>query len=55
MPPSGSRPLISVIIPIFDVENHVAACIESLKAQSLTDFEALLIDDGATDNSAAVA
>ena len=52
---SKPRPLISVIIPVFDVGDHVADCLRSLQAQTLGDFEALVIDDGSTDNSAAIA
>ncbi|MEP2715116.1 glycosyltransferase family 2 protein, partial [Pseudophaeobacter sp.] len=49
------RPLISVIIPVFNVAEHVADCIASLQAQTLGDFEALVIDDGSTDDSASLA
>ncbi|WP_297340800.1 glycosyltransferase family 2 protein [Pseudophaeobacter sp.] len=55
MPHPKPRPLISVIIPVFDVGDHVADCLRSLQAQTLGDFEALVIDDGSTDNSAAIA
>ncbi len=48
-----SGPLISVIVPVHDVAGHVGACIESLRAQSLRDFEVVVIDDGSTDDSAA--
>ena len=48
---SEPSPLISVIVPVYNVETHVAACIASLRAQDLTDFEAIIVDDGATDNS----
>lgn len=47
-------PSISVIIPIHDVEYHVAACITSLRHQNMEDFEALVVDDGSTDQSAEV-
>ena len=47
-------PSISVIIPVHDVEDHVAACITSLRHQKMEDFEALVIDDGSTDQSAQV-
>lgn len=55
MPHSKPRPLISVIIPVYDVADHVADCLRSLQAQTLGDFEALVIDDGSTDNSASIA
>lgn len=44
-------PLISVIVPIFDVRDHVGACIASLRAQNLGDFEAIIVDDGSRDDS----
>ncbi len=46
-------PLISVIIPVYNVADHVAACLNSLRAQTYTHFEAIIIDDGSTDDSAA--
>lgn len=42
---------ISVIVPIYNIENYVQSCIESILAQTYTNFELLLIDDGSTDNS----
>ncbi|MCC5969917.1 MAG: glycosyltransferase family 2 protein [Pararhodobacter sp.] len=52
---SMDAPGISVIVPVYNVAAHVGACIDSLRAQSLTDFEALVIDDGSTDGSGEVA
>ena len=49
------RPRISVIIPIYNVADHVAACIRSVRAQTFTDFDVLMIDDGATDGSGDIA
>ncbi len=46
-------PAISVIVPVYNVAAHVGACIASLRAQSWRDFEALVIDDGSTDDSGA--
>jgi hypothetical protein len=46
-------PLISVIVPVYDLADHVAECLDSLRDQTLTDFEALVIDDGSRDDSAA--
>lgn len=42
---------ISAIIPVYNVEDYIDKCIESLLLQSLDNFEILLIDDGSTDNS----
>lgn len=43
--------LISIIIPVYNVENYLKDCIESILKQSYTNFEMWLIDDGSTDNS----
>lgn len=48
-------PKISIIIPIYNVEAFLPACLDSVKAQSLQDFEALCIIDGSTDGSLAIA
>lgn len=44
-------PTISVIVPIYNAEKHLHCCINSILAQTFTDFELLLVDDGSTDNS----
>lgn len=50
---SGS-PKISVIIPVYNAEPYLRRCLDSLLAQTFTDFELLLIDDGSRDCSGAV-
>lgn len=42
---------ISVIIPFYNVENYIVDCINSVKAQTFTEFECILIDDKSKDNS----
>lgn len=44
-------PFVSVIIPVFNVCNYVAECIESITNQTLKNIEIICIDDGSTDNS----
>ncbi len=44
------KPLISVIVPIYNVEKYVRKCIESIIHQSYEHIEVLLIDDGSSDN-----
>lgn len=44
-------PKISVIIPVYGVEKYVGRCIESVLAQTYTDFELILVDDGSPDGS----
>ena len=42
---------ISVIVPVYNAEKYLHRCIDSILAQTFTDFELLLIDDGSKDNS----
>lgn len=44
-------PMISVIVPVYNADKHLHCCIDSILAQSFTDFELLLIDDGSKDSS----
>ncbi|MCM1055657.1 MAG: glycosyltransferase [Bacteroides sp.] len=48
-------PLVSVIVPIYKVEKYIERCLDSIKAQTLRDFEVIMIDDGSPDGSAAIA
>ena len=45
------NPLISVIIPVFNVVRFCPKCIHSILSQTFQDFELLLIDDGSTDGT----
>ena len=47
-------PKISIIVPIYRVEAYLHRCIDSLLAQTFTDFELLLIDDGSPDRCGAI-
>lgn len=42
--------MISVIVPIYKVEKYLKRCVNSLLAQSYSDFELILVDDGSPDN-----
>lgn len=44
----------SLMIPVFNAEAFLEPCLASVKAQTFTDFEALLVDDGSTDGSGAI-
>lgn len=44
-------PLVSVIIPVFNVEEYLEECINSILRQTLTDIEIICINDGSTDSS----
>lgn len=48
-------PFLSIIVPVYNVEAYLAECLDSILAQTFTDFEVLLIDDGSTDGSSALA
>ena len=45
------NPKISVIVPVYNVEKYLRRCIDSILAQTFSDFELLLIDDGSKDSS----
>ena len=43
-------PEISVIVPVYKVENYIHRCVDSIRNQTFTDFELILVDDGSPDN-----
>lgn len=45
------NPLISLVIPVYNVEKYLDKCMESVLAQTYDNFEVILVDDGSTDNS----
>lgn len=47
--------LISVIVPIYNVEKYLARALDSILAQTYHDWEAILVDDGSTDKSGSIA
>jgi CDP-glycerol glycerophosphotransferase len=47
--------MISVVVPVYNVEAYLAACLDSVLAQTVGDLEVVLVDDGSTDGSAAIA
>lgn len=46
-----SPPRVSIIVPLYNVGALGASCIDSIKSQTFSDYEVLVIDDGSTDNS----
>lgn len=48
-------PRLSVVVPFYNVGDYIADCLDSIARQTFTDFEAILVDDGSLDQSAALA
>ena len=53
-PEGGKAPLLSIIVPVYKVENYLPKCIDSILAQTFTDFELILVDDGSPDDCPAL-
>lgn len=47
-------PVLSVIVPVYNVEDYLAECLDSILHQSLSDMEILVVDDGSTDSSVGI-
>lgn len=46
--------MISVIVPVYNVEKYLEQCVDSILQQTITDLEVILVDDGSTDKSALI-
>lgn len=55
VPPPGkdapAHPVVSFVVPVYNVEKYIAATLESLRRQTLSDFEVICVDDGSIDDS----
>ncbi|MCI2241768.1 glycosyltransferase family 2 protein [Adlercreutzia faecimuris] len=46
-----SKPVVSIIVPVFNVKDYVRRCLDSLRGQTLSDIEVICVDDGSSDGS----
>lgn len=51
----NNNPLISVILPVYNVEKYILQCLESISNQTYTKLEVIIVVDGATDKSYKIA
>ncbi len=49
-----NKPLISIIVPVYNVEKYIRRCVDSLINQTYNNLEIILVDDGSPDNSGAI-
>lgn len=49
-----NNPIISIIVPVYKVEQYIRQCLDSILASTFTDFELLLVDDGSPDQSGVI-
>lgn len=50
----NTSPKISIIVPVYKVEQYLRRCLDSIASQTFTDWECILIDDGSPDKSGAI-
>lgn len=51
----SKKPLISVVVPAFNEENYLPACLAAIRKQTFKDFELIVIDNNSTDKTAEIA
>ena len=51
----GLRPTVSIIVPLYNVEQYIGECLDSIAAQDFADYEVVAVDDGSPDGSRAIA
>lgn len=50
-----TRPVLSIVLPIYNVQDYLAECLESILSQDLRSFEVVVVDDGSPDRSLRIA
>ncbi|MAU33994.1 cell wall biosynthesis glycosyltransferase, partial [Candidatus Saccharibacteria bacterium] len=50
---TARKPLVSVVVPVYNASRFIAECVQSVIDQTLKEFELILVDDGSTDKSGA--
>ena len=51
----NEKQLVSVIIPIYNVEKYINKCLESVRRQTYKNIEVIMVNDGSTDSSGKIA
>ena len=49
-----NKPLISVVVPVYNMERYLERCVDSILAQDYANLELILVDDGSTDKSLSI-
>ena len=49
-----TNPLVSIIVPVYNAQNSVARCLESICSQTYQELEIIVLNDGSTDDSLAI-
>ena len=49
-----NKVMVSVIVPVYNAQGYLRSCLDSICAQTLTDFEVICVDDGSTDDSCSI-
>lgn len=50
----STNKLISIIVPVYNVENYIESCLDSISAQTYPEYEVIIVNDGSTDSSMSV-